>query len=218
MIALFVSISGVAWAAATIGTDDIKNGAVTADKLHSNAVTNPKIKNAAVNGAKLQNNAVTNPKIALGAVSSSKLQNNAVTNPKIGLGAVSAQKLQNNAVTNAKLQDNAVSSGKIQDNAVNGAKIASGSVGTDELGAVVTRTNSISVPANSARQVSKSCDPGELALSAGANWNGAATVGPVLQAATYVSGTPEPTTGTAAGRNNGGGARTLTVIVSCLQP
>ena len=208
LIALFVSVSGVAWAAATIGTSDIKNGAVTAEKLHSNAVTNPKITNGAVNAAKLQNNAVTNPKIALGAVSAQKIQNNAVTNPKIGLGAVSSAKIQNNAVSEAK----------IQDNAVNRAKIASGAVGTSELGAVVTRTNSISVPANSARQVSRNCDPGELALSAGANWDGAATVGPVLQAATYVSGSPEPTGGTAAGRNNDNNARTLTVIVSCLTP
>ena len=52
-IALSVSISGVAWAAATIGTSDIKNGAVTKKKLHKNAVTTNKIKNDAVNGAKV---------------------------------------------------------------------------------------------------------------------------------------------------------------------
>jgi len=51
-IALSVSISGVAWAAATIGTSDIKNGAVTKKKLHKNAVTTNKIKNDAVTGAK----------------------------------------------------------------------------------------------------------------------------------------------------------------------
>ena len=178
LIALFVSVSGVAWAAATIGTNDIKNGAVTTQKLH--------------------NNSVNTQKIVDGAVTAPKLHNNAVTNTKIGLGAVSAAKLQNNAV--------------------NAPKIASGAVGASELGPVVTRTNSIVVPANSARQVSRSCDPGELALSAGANWDGAATVGPVLQAATFVAGTPEPTSGTAAGRNNDNNARTLTVIVSCLAP
>jgi len=178
LIALFVSVSGVAWAAATIGTNDIKNGAVTTQKLH--------------------NNSVNTQKLVDGAVTAPKLHNNAVTNPKIGLGAVSAAKLQNNAV--------------------NAPKIASGAVGTDELGPVVTRTNSIVVPANSARQVSRTCDPGELALSVGANWNGAATVGPVLQAATFVSGTPEPNSGTAAGRNGSNADRTLTVIVSCLAP
>jgi hypothetical protein len=148
LIALFVSISGVAWAAATIGTNDIKNSAVTAKKLHKKAVTRKKIKN----------------------------------------------------------------------NAVNGAKVADGSLGSADLGPVVTRTNNISVPAGSARIVSQSCDPGELALSVGANWNGAQTVGPVLEAATFLTGGTDPTGGSAAGRNDGGTARTLTVIVSCLAP
>jgi hypothetical protein len=188
LIALFVSVSGVAWAAATIGTDDIKNGAVTAEKLHNNSVKTQKIVDGAVTAPKLHNN------------------------------AVQTQKILNNAVNGAKVADGSLGTADLADGAVNGAKIASDAVGASKLGPVVTRTNSISVPANSARQVSQTCDPGELALSAGANWNGAATVGPVLQAATFVSGTPEPNTGTAAGRNNGNAARTLTVIVSCLGP
>ncbi len=178
LIALFVSVSGVAWAAATIGTSDIKNGAVTAAKLHTDAVTSPKIKNGAVGGAKIKNNAVNGAKVADGSLGTADLKNGAV----------------------------------------NKAKISSNAVGADELGTVVQRTNNISVPANSARIVSKNCDPGELALSAGANWDGAQTVGPVLQAATFVSGAGEPIGGSAAGRNFSASARTLTVIVSCLQP
>jgi hypothetical protein len=138
LIALFVSVSGVAWAAATIGTSDIKNGAVTAKKLHNKAATTKKIKNDAV--------------------------------------------------------------------------------GADKLGNVVMRRHSIPVPAGSARIVSKNCDPGELALSVGANWNGDTTVGPVLQAATFLNGQNEPTGGSATGRNEGAGARMLTVSVACLTP
>jgi hypothetical protein len=52
-IALFVAIGGISWAAATIGTNDIKNNAVTANKLHKKAVTTKKVKNKAVTGAKL---------------------------------------------------------------------------------------------------------------------------------------------------------------------
>ncbi len=51
-IALFLAIGGISWAAATIGTSDIKNGAVTTKKLHNNAVSTKKIKNNAVTGAK----------------------------------------------------------------------------------------------------------------------------------------------------------------------
>lgn len=51
-IALFVSIGGIGYAAATIGTSDIKNGAVTKKKLHKGAVSTNKIKGNAVTGAK----------------------------------------------------------------------------------------------------------------------------------------------------------------------
>ena len=176
LIALFVSVGGVAWAAATIGTNDIKNGAVTKKKLHKNAVSTNKVNNNAISTAKIAGSAVDGGKIA----------------------------------------DGAVSRAKIADDAVNGAKIANASIGAAELGVITVRTADISVPGGSARIVSRACDPGELALSVGANWNGASTVGPVLQAATFLTGTPEPNSGSATGRNDGGGARTLTVSVACL--
>jgi hypothetical protein len=53
MIALFVSIGGIGYAAATIGTNDIETGAVTAKKLHKGAVTTKKIRKEAVTGAKV---------------------------------------------------------------------------------------------------------------------------------------------------------------------
>ena len=52
-IAVFAVLAGgTAWAASKIGTDQIKNGAVTAKKLHHGAVTTKKIKDDAVTGAK----------------------------------------------------------------------------------------------------------------------------------------------------------------------
>jgi hypothetical protein len=43
LAALFVALGGSAFAAATIGTSDIKDGAVTRDKLHDNAVNSSKV-------------------------------------------------------------------------------------------------------------------------------------------------------------------------------
>jgi hypothetical protein len=177
-IAVFgVIAGGSAWAASKIGTNQIKNGAVTAKKLHSKAVTTKKIKNNAVNG----------------------------------------DKVADGSIGTADLGDNTVSNAKIQGDAVDKAKIASNSVGANELGPVVQRTNTITVPAGSARIVSQTCQQNELALSVGANWNGAQTVGPVLQAATFLTGQNEPTGGSAAGRNDFGSPRILTVSVACLQ-
>jgi hypothetical protein len=52
LIALFVAMGGIGYAAAKITTSDIKNGAVTTKKLHNKAVSTKKIKNNAVTGAK----------------------------------------------------------------------------------------------------------------------------------------------------------------------
>jgi hypothetical protein len=52
LIALFVSIGGIGYAATKIGTSDIKNGAVTAKKLHKNAVKTGKIASGAVTSGK----------------------------------------------------------------------------------------------------------------------------------------------------------------------
>jgi hypothetical protein len=58
-IAVFAVLAGgSAWAASKIGTSDLKNGAVTAKKLHKNGVTRKKIKGNAVGSAKLAAGAV----------------------------------------------------------------------------------------------------------------------------------------------------------------
>lgn len=51
--ALFIALGGVSYAAATIGTSDIENGAVTAKKLKKNAVTAVKVRANAITGAKV---------------------------------------------------------------------------------------------------------------------------------------------------------------------
>lgn len=63
MIALFVALGGVSYAAGQIGTAQIKNGAITAKKLKRNAIVTAKIKNDAVTGAKIRNGAVTGAKV-----------------------------------------------------------------------------------------------------------------------------------------------------------
>ena len=59
LIALFVSIGGVGYAASQIGTNDIQNGAVTAKKLHTDAVSKKKIKDNAVSGTKVKDDSLT---------------------------------------------------------------------------------------------------------------------------------------------------------------
>lgn len=59
ILALVVSAAGAGYAAATIGTKDIKNNAITAKKIKKNAVTAKKIKANAVSGSKVADRSLT---------------------------------------------------------------------------------------------------------------------------------------------------------------
>lgn len=138
LVALFVSLGGVTYAAATIGTNQIKNGAVTNAKLRNGAVNGAKLKNGSVTYTKIGRGAVRGDRIARegvtarelqrGAVAGAILADNAVGTAKLGLGAVTGAKLADGAVASAKLADGAVSGGKLADGAVSGAKLADGAV------------------------------------------------------------------------------------------
>jgi hypothetical protein len=59
LLALVVAAAGAGYAAATIGTAQLKNNAVTSAKIKKNAVTTKKIKKNAVTGAKVKDGSLT---------------------------------------------------------------------------------------------------------------------------------------------------------------
>jgi hypothetical protein len=94
--ALFVALGGTAWAVTQIGTNQIKNNAVTSSKLHNGAVTSSKLATNSVSTVKIANSAVTTAKIANSAVTNSQLANNSVSTSKIQNGAVTASQVAPN--------------------------------------------------------------------------------------------------------------------------
>jgi hypothetical protein len=68
LIALFVSIGGVGYAAATIGTNDIQNGAVTNSKLRDGAVSSAKLGDGQVHTEDLGGQSVTTQKVKDGSL------------------------------------------------------------------------------------------------------------------------------------------------------
>jgi hypothetical protein len=132
-IALFVALGGVAVAAGlpknSVGTRQLKSGAVTKRALHRKAVTGGKIAPQAVTAGKLGVNSVRAENLGEGIVAASKLVDGAVITSKIRSGAVTGNKLDNGAVVTAKLDDEAVTNGKLADRSVTLVKLAPGVFG-----------------------------------------------------------------------------------------
>lgn len=119
-IALFVALGGAAVAAGlpknSVGTNQLKRGAVSAVKIKRGAVTAGKIAPRAVVAGKLGANAVLPGNLGKGIITTEKLSDGSVIASKIKNGVVTTNKLNNGAVTTAKLGDGSVTLGKLADN------------------------------------------------------------------------------------------------------
>lgn len=74
VVALFASLGGVSYAATTIGTNDIRNAAVTTPKLKKEAVATAKIKADAVTGAKVKESSLAQVPSAASATSAKQAE------------------------------------------------------------------------------------------------------------------------------------------------
>jgi hypothetical protein len=93
VIALFIGLSGAAYAGNKIGTNGIKGKAVTTGKLSGKAVTKGKLAGKSVATGKLADQAVTELKLGDQSVTESKLGDGSVTKGKLADEAVGAAKL-----------------------------------------------------------------------------------------------------------------------------
>lgn len=97
-VALFVALSGAAYAATTLGKNAVKTR-----NIARGAVTAPKLRGAAVIAAKLAEDSVTRNKLAKNAVNSEKIAANSVTYAQLSSGSVGVGKILDGAVTESKV-------------------------------------------------------------------------------------------------------------------
>lgn len=128
-IALFVALGGAAVAAGlprnSVGTNQLKRGAVTPAKLRKAAVLSGKLAPKSVIAGKLGpnavlpgnigNGAITSAKLGAGSVIASTIKNSVVTTNKLNNGAVTTQKLANGSVTNPILANGSVTPAKLSE-------------------------------------------------------------------------------------------------------
>ena len=212
-IALFVALSGAAYAAKTtlgnkaVKTQNLANGSVSALKLRNGSVTTPKLANGAVTGPKIGPGAVGASALAGGSVRSAQLGGGVVTEGKLKNGAVTESKLFNSAVTNSKLGPNAVATGKIADGAVTSAKLAS------SLSALLVKNVSYvskasgAASATSPQSVTAECPAGRQVVGGGAKIvpGEATTVVQMTESTPFVGADSKRTGWTAAAKTSEAG-------------
>jgi hypothetical protein len=141
LLALFVALGGSAWAVSKVGTNQLKN------------------------------NAVTTPKIRASAVNASRLANGAVTGPKIAPGAVGFDALADSAVQGSKIAPLAVGSGSLANGSVTATKLAEGAVGGSNVSVTSIYGDPFELPENGSTTLSVNCPQGRKAISAGLDSN-----------------------------------------------
>ena len=182
MVALFVALGGVSYAAATINGKDIKNKSIAGKKLKNKAVTAGKVKNDTLTGVQINESTLSQVPAAVQA-------DNAT-----------------NAQTAATVAPNGVGAAAIQD----------GSIGRSKLAAVTTRTDSSDVADGATGTLSVNCEAGELPLSGGVTFGGAAINAAQALNTHLVRSGPSGNGWSVRVYNGTGTSRTYTISVICL--
>ena len=161
---------GTTMQAANDGTLDLKDGAVTTEKIADGAVTPQKLDSlkdlnadestltmAETSNAftfSVKDGGIATAKIADGAVTTAKIADGAVTTAKIADGAVTTAKIADGAVTTAKISDGAVTREKIAPEAIGATRLATDSVQTDKIQAAAVTTVKIADEAVTTAKIS----------------------------------------------------------------
>src|SRR5215218_10075510 len=118
LVALFVALGGVGYAATKIGTKQNKNRAVTGKKLANNSVSSTKIRRGAVGNSDLAANSVSTSKVRDSAIITGKLADASVLTGKLGNASVTAEKLAPSSVTASAIAPSSVGASQIVDGQV----------------------------------------------------------------------------------------------------
>lgn len=114
----------------TVGSNELKNSAVTTVKIAPSAVTSDKIADGTIQSGDIANSAVITSKIAADAVDASKLRSSVATDAD---RAVTTNHIRDLNITTGKIADLGVTTGKIADLNVTTGKIADLNVTTGKL-------------------------------------------------------------------------------------
>lgn len=106
---------------------------LTTQQIKDGAITNEKMAADSVNTEQVIDESIVNSKLANDSVSTEKIENGSVTNSKMSKDSVDTEQVVNESIVNSKLSKDAVSTEKLQDGSVTNEKIAKDSLTKDKL-------------------------------------------------------------------------------------
>ena len=121
----------------TVGTNEIKNNAVTSNKVLDGSLTDADIINSGI--SKITANSITGDMIISNAITFSHLSNDVVASitgqVNISNNSITSEKIVNKEVKTEDLDDDCITTGKIKDGDVRSIDIAADAVGSSEIAA-----------------------------------------------------------------------------------
>lgn len=109
-------------------------------QIKDGAITNEKLAAGSVNTEQVIDESIVNSKLANDSVSTEKIENGSVTNSKMSKDSVDTEQVVNESIVNSKLSKDAVSTEKLQDGSVTNEKMAKDSLTKDKLDPELRKT------------------------------------------------------------------------------
>jgi hypothetical protein len=133
-IALVVALgTGGAYAANTIGSDDIIDESIQSVDIKNGEVKTPDLLGNAVNSAKIANGAVANADLAPGAVDSTSVLDESLTSADLATDSVGPTEIVDASIDSGEIIDDSLFAQDLAPNSVGASEIAANAVGTSEV-------------------------------------------------------------------------------------
>ena len=104
-------------------TQQIKDGAITNEKMAADSVNTEQVIDESIVNSKLANDSVSTEKIENGSVTNDKMAADSVGNTNLQDGSVSNEKLEDGSITNEKLAVNSITKDKLKDRTIGVEKL-----------------------------------------------------------------------------------------------
>jgi hypothetical protein len=136
-IAVFLALGGGAYAAATVGSSQIKSNAILSRHIKNGQVKNADLAANSVGGGKIVDGSVGSPDLGANSVGADKIIDGSIANSDLGPNSVGTDKLADGSIGNPKLAPNSVSSEKVLDGSLKAQDFAPGAVPSDHYAATL---------------------------------------------------------------------------------